>query len=98
MKSLATMVGIVVIAAAAPLAALAQDAAMTCPQITQNIGDQNAIIKQQSDMVANLNAHPADPGDPDPNIARQKARIKTDRATARASQLVALGKQKRCFQ
>ena len=78
-------------------AARAQDATMTCPQITQAVAEQNAIIQQQAKISADLASARADPGDADPAIAQQKSRIKSDRATKRASQLVALGRQKHCF-
>ncbi len=98
MKSVLTKLGVAVLAVTAPFSALAQDATMTCPQIMQSIGEQNGIIKQQGDTVAQLNSTRPDPGDPDPAIARRKAQIKSDRATERAHALVTLGRQKRCFQ
>ena len=73
------------------------DAAMSCQQLSDAVNQQNATIKQANDDLTQLqNARP-DPGEADPAIAERKDQIAADRATKRANELVAAGRQRQCF-
>ena len=73
------------------------DDAMSCAQLTAAVGVQNDKIKSaQEDKQALMNKS-GDPGSADPAIRERLDEIASDKATARANTLVALGRQKKCF-
>ena len=77
--------------------AQAQDASLTCAQLTDQVGAQNAIIKEKNEDKADLQSARPDPGAADPEIRERLDDIAANKATARATSLVALGRQKKCF-
>jgi hypothetical protein len=73
------------------------DEAMSCEQLTAAVNVQNDKIKSAEEDKQALASRSGSPGDADPAIKQRLDEIASDKATARAKTLVALGRQKKCF-
>ncbi len=82
---------------AMPALAQSADASLSCPQLLDQVNQQNAIIKAKSDDKAQLQSARPDPGAADPEIQERMDDIAANKATTRANALLAVGRQKKCF-
>ncbi len=82
--------------ALAPCAARADagDAALTCPQITSQVAQQNAAIKH-AQRIAKLHANEDEGTTASPDVT--EANNEASAAQSRAQTLLTLGRSKKCF-